>query len=143
MTKHNMPIIDRIMAHVVVNADGCWEWSGAATRRGYGLIRVGGILMSAHRTSYEALRGPIPPGLVLDHLCKNTYCVNPDHLEAVTQLVNMRRGANATKTHCKRGHLLAGDNLYMHPNGKRLCRACRVVRSLRAADSTVAATPAE
>lgn len=75
----------------------CWIWSGALhgsnERYRYGCIRRGKRLYPAHRFIYEQLRGPIPAGLVLDHLCRVTQCVNPDHVEPVTQRENMRRGA--------------------------------------------------
>lgn len=83
----------------------------------------------AHRVAYKILVGPISRGLVIDHLCRNKLCVNPDHLEPVTQSVNVQRGAlkyvkRTLKTHCKRDHLLDEENVYLH-QGKRHCRACR------------------
>ena len=71
--------------------DGCWVWTGARNRAGYGQVSRNGSNVSAHRWVYKRMRGPIPPGLVLDHLCYNPPCVNPDHLEAVTQEENLRR----------------------------------------------------
>lgn len=59
---------------------------------GYGLMTINNKNIYAHRHFYEKYKGKIPQGLVLDHLCKNTLCVNPNHLEAVTQKVNMQRG---------------------------------------------------
>lgn len=83
---------------------GCWLWKGA-TACGYGYFRH----RPAHRFAYELYRGPIPEGLQLDHLCRVRSCVNPSHLEAVTQGVNLHRGEtiaarNAAKTHCPKGH---------------------------------------
>lgn len=71
---------------------GCWLWFGATTERGYGVVVANGRSIRAHRISYETAKGQIPEGLVLDHLCRVHCCVNPDHLEAVTQLENVRRG---------------------------------------------------
>lgn len=74
----------------------CWVWVGAISSSGYGSFWYGGRCLLAHRHIYEQLRVPIPVGLTLDHLCRNRWCVNPDHLEPVTQTENIRRGP-ATK----------------------------------------------
>ena len=108
---------------------GCWFWLGNSYQsiRGgeYGLVRVGSKSRRAHRWAYQYFKGSIPDGLELDHLCRNTLCVNPDHLEAVTHKVNMERGIVAARTHCKRGHLLNGANLVFWNKGARGCRTCR------------------
>jgi len=95
----------------------CWVWSGAAFRTGYGAINRDGKAQRAHRWVYEQMRGPIPEGLHLDHLCRVKLCVNPDHLEPVTKAENERRYyAVAPKvTHCPRGHDKAG---------RRSCKTC-------------------
>src|SRR5687768_10841545 len=62
----------------------CWEWQGHVTRNGYGRFRVTDESRLAHRYSYEFFNGELPEGMVVDHLCSNKRCVNPDHLEAVT-----------------------------------------------------------
>ena len=86
----------------------------------------------AHRLAYEHWRGLIPPALVLDHLCRNPSCVNPNHLEAVPQIENLRRGHNVVsnrrreQTHCKRGHPFDEANTYVR-HGCRNCRACHNV----------------
>ena len=107
----------------------CWIFTGARTDRGYGVIPVARTSVRAHRVTYEHFVGPIPAGLVLDHLCRNTSCVNPDHLEAVTQRENVLRGnaptaANARKTHCIRGHEFTPENTYAKKGGGRACRRC-------------------
>jgi len=81
----------------------CWVWTGALSSDGYGIFRMGDKLYRAHRASYILHKGEIPDGLHIDHLCRNKVCVNPEHLEAVTQKVNNARAA-AAKTHCPRGH---------------------------------------
>jgi len=71
---------------------GCWLWVRVVGKQGYGRLTVDGRRTAAHRASYEAFVGPIPPALVIDHLCATACCVNPDHLEAVTNAENIRRG---------------------------------------------------
>jgi hypothetical protein len=112
------------------HTDECWTWKGSHSRNGYARIKVSGRLLQAHRVMYEGLVGPIPDGLTIDHLCRNRGCVNPAHLEAVTHGVNVLRGVgfsaqNARKTHCKRGHLLSGSNLYVRCDGRRVCITCK------------------
>lgn len=124
-------------------SSGCWEWAGNKLRLGYGHFKLNGKNRKAHRVSYELLKGPIPLGLTIDHLCRNTSCVNPDHLEPVTQRVNVLRSnnqaaRNARKTHCKHGHEFTAENTVIVPLGRqcRLClrAACRRHDSKRKAD---------
>lgn len=122
----------------VTKTPGCWIWTAFKTAGGYGMFKVSSDqTVMAHRFAYESLRGPIPEGLELDHLCRVRECVNPDHLEPVTSQVNHHRsssvgGVNARKTHCKRGHPFDEVNTYRAPNGKgRDCRACKRVRDSR------------
>lgn len=99
--------------------DGCWLWNGRLNASGYGVFHQ----TPAHRLVYELLVGPIPDGLVLDHLCRVRHCVNPDHLEPITQEENMRR---ARLTSCRRGHPLSDDNVYVTPStGSRTCLTCK------------------
>ena len=108
--------------------EGCWLWTGALSD-GYGSFGIEGHrTKGAHRYAYETLVGPVPSGLQLDHLCRVRNCVNPDHLEPVTQRENLLRseGAaarNARKTHCENGHPFDDENT-SSTNGKRRCRAC-------------------
>lgn len=108
---------------------GCWTWKGYCNELGYAIVRfVVGKYEFAHRVSYEAFRGPIGDGLVIDHLCRTPSCINPYHLEPVTQAENVKRGSvgakNRSKTHCPAGHPYAGDNLSIDRRGQRVCRAC-------------------
>lgn len=113
---------------------GCWLWGGTENGRGYGFFPVGGKYVQAHRYAYEKLRGKIPAGLTIDHLCRVTLCVNPAHLEPVTQRVNTRRaqaanGRGWVVTHCPQGHEYTLENTYIEPKGSRSCRTCRVERT--------------
>lgn len=116
--------------------NGCWLWTASKTTKGYGQFSLGSrkngtyFMAKAHRVAYELLVAPIGGSLTIDHICRVRHCVNPDHLEPVTNRENILRGTSpsavfARRTHCIRGHLLSGDNLYIPPAGWRLCRTCR------------------
>lgn len=109
------------------DADGHWLWTAAVDPTGYGRFSVGGGMLYAHRWAYEAFVGPIPDRQQIDHLCRVRRCVNPLHLEAVTQRENLLRGrkANGPKTHCLRGHRFDEANTYRASDGRRSCRTCR------------------
>lgn len=112
---------DFILARVAIDASsGCWNWTAKVAAHGYG--RHGHHY--AHRSSYEAFVGPVPDGLNIDHLCRNRRCVNPAHLEPVTQLENVRRGDAGPKDFCVRGHQFTTDNISLRATGQRMCRAC-------------------
>lgn len=112
----------------------CWEWLGSKTDDGYGVFHVRRLTEAwnkgAHRVAYELLVGPIGEGLTLDHTCVNTSCINPAHLEPVTQRENLLRGntvnaINAAKTHCINGHAFTVENTYIRPDdGTRMCKEC-------------------
>ncbi len=141
--KPRRPLWDRFWEQVLLQktTDGCWEWIGAKQPSGYGRIGSGGdggkVLM-AHRVAYEFMVGPIPPGLQIDHLCRNKSCVNPAHLEAVTHRENMiRAGMLKRIPFCKRGHPRTPENLRIqyYPDGTvkgRSCRHCeRIVKGYK------------
>lgn len=100
--------------------DGCWEWRGRLSDKGYGWFwdSASKRHVKAHRWSYESSVGAIPEGLEIDHLCRNRACVNPDHLEPVTHAENVRR-AQYLKTTCVAGHPLPAVE-----SGKRECSEC-------------------
>lgn len=126
-----LPDEDRFWPKVDRNApDGCWNWTGARQPNGYGVFGFRDKTARAHRAAWELLRGPIPEGMDLDHLCRNRACVNPAHLEPVTRSVNLRRGVGipgirSRQTHCVNGHEFTPENTYIPPKGGRHCRACR------------------
>jgi hypothetical protein len=114
-------------------AGECVEWTGCKSN-GYGQIWWKGKMRGAHRMAYEITVGPIPEGLTIDHLCRNTLCVNPDHLDPCSQKENTLRGygptaMNARKTSCLRGHPFSDDNMsiLVRANGirVRVCRTCK------------------
>lgn len=125
------PPLDRLMAHVSKDPDGCWRFAGSKVR-GYGQFRYEGRLHLAHRVAYQLLVGPIPEGLQLDHLCRVRDCINPSHLEPVTHAENVRRGIAGevtrarmlAKTHCAQGHEWNEENTGRQPGGRK-CLACR------------------
>jgi hypothetical protein len=128
--RKGAPPQERVLLHVAYVGD-CWEWTAKIGNSGYGRVTVDGRVSYAHRFSYEAFVGPVPEGLQLDHLCRNTVCVRPDHLEPVTPAMNTHRsrltiGAiNAAKRDCKRGHPFDEVNTYITTAGRRVCRTCR------------------
>jgi hypothetical protein len=111
----------------------CWRWTDSVKGLGYGWLRIGNPskALLAHRLMYEQYRGPIPEGLSLDHLCRNKWCVNPDHLEAVTHRTNVLRGVgptaiNARMTHCRNGHEFTPETIVIDKKyGYKKCRICR------------------
>lgn len=123
----------------VRKTDGCWLWGASKYPKGYGMFRFAGRPMQAHRFAYELVVGPIPDGLQIDHLCRVRHCVNPSHLEAVSNRENTLRGVgatavNAAKTHCERGHEFTPENTRRKasspatPYGARQCRECDRLR---------------
>lgn len=112
---------------------GCWHWRAHVLPTGYGMFKLDGKMRRAHRVAYELFVGEVPEGLELDHTCKTRDCVNPSHLEPVTHLENMRRGHNATKTHCPHGHPYDEENTYRDAQGRRYCRACNRAAARRRA----------
>jgi hypothetical protein len=130
--------LDRALSHVVVDDEtGCWTWTPAPASR-YALMYVGvvdGKIVHrvAHKVVYEAMEGPVPPGCELDHLCRNTLCCNPGHLEPVPHGKNIRRGAGSElKVTCNHGHPYAENAIL---DGKvRRCGICRRDQLKRAQD---------
>jgi len=131
----NEKTLTRFLSKFAKTDGDCWTWTATADHKGYGRLGVSGRTLMAHRLSYEHFVAPIPPGMQLDHLCRNRRCVNPAHLEPVTGKENVRRGNtganlpnNDGRSRCLRDHPLSGDNLYIKPNGRRVCRQCERIR---------------
>lgn len=119
----------RFWSKVHVAESGCWEWTAWIKPAGYGYYNTNGSTNLAHRFAYATLVAAIPAHLMCDHLCRNRRCVNPNHIEPVTNRENALRGEtinarNAAATHCPAGHPYDEANTYRHPYGDRRCRAC-------------------
>ena len=120
----------RFDAKVRVSLDNdCWWWLGPLNQKGYGAISVDGVRHSAHRVALMLRGDTMIPGMTVDHLCRNRSCVRPDHLEQVTNRVNVLRGdtlpaANVAKTECPKGHPLDA----CRTNGDRYCLTCNRAR---------------
>lgn len=121
--------IRSLFAQTRASEQGCWEWVGYRDPDGYGVAKVNGERYRAHRVFYSVFVGPLEPLLVIDHLCRNTSCVNPRHLEQVTARTNTLRGSspvasNPLVTQCPQGHDYTSENTYKDSRGSRHCIAC-------------------
>lgn len=128
----------RFWRQVVITDSGCWQWTGNTVgpkAQPYGCFstsqtpEIKRVTKRAHIWSYEKYVGPIPNGLELDHLCRNTLCIHPLHLEPVTGQINKLRGTsfsaiNAKKLSCPQGHPYNSENTYISKKGKRHCKLC-------------------
>jgi hypothetical protein len=139
------PVIDRLLAKLQLEGS-CWIFTGADDGYGYGHFWVSeGVYAKAHRWLYEFLVGPVPEGLVLDHLCRRTKCCNPDHLEPVTQKENVRRSYSRSMMsvrtgRCLNGHEMTPENTYTRTRKSgpqvgqvsRSCKTCTRVQQTKA-----------
>ncbi len=153
-------IIERIFERIKI-VNKCWIWTGGIEGHGYGMVWFNGRNYKTHRLLYKLIVSDIEQDLVLDHRCHNDdptctdwktcphrACVNPFHLDPVTNRVNILRGngvaaVNSKKTHCSRGHEFSGDNLKIrkankyHPNGRRDCKTCYDEKAKRYKDNNL------
>ncbi len=110
----------------------CWEWNGSKNEKGYGKMTFRGRQFKVHRFAYSVLVGQIPDGLEIDHKCRRRACCNPDHLEAVTRLENVRRSSGTHKSHCANGHEMNSETIAVNKTtGWRFCKICLVIRRER------------
>jgi hypothetical protein len=121
-------IRDRILRHVVADSTGgCWNWSSAKNGKGYSILTVHRQTVLAHRLSLLIFKGPFDPACDVDHLCRNPSCVNPEHLEAVSHLENVRRGESFGRLLpvCRNGHEYPIDAPIRFDSRGRTYRQCR------------------
>ena len=114
----------------IVDQNGCWIWTRLLNGGARYAMHAGQYV---HRLHWEAFNGPIPDGYEIDHLCRVRCCVNPAHLEAVTHVVNARRGMRGNMvTHCPKGHEYTKANTWWWSNGTRAphrhCKTCKKLR---------------
>jgi hypothetical protein len=123
-----------LVSALEIDTGGCWKWKGNHSKKGYGFLRLTDRPIAVYRLTYQLWRGPIPKGLVSDHLCVNRGCANPWHIEIVSNIENVMRGngvgpKNMRKTHCPKGHPYDENNTRYtsRKNGgvNRRCRTCQ------------------
>lgn len=121
----------RFVKKISAQYSGCWEWTASCNQKGYGNFYYCRCVGKAHRFAWEQAHGPVPDGMVLDHICKNRKCVNPKHLRTVTNRDNVLHNSesviarNAKKTHCKHGHEFTTENTIVRSSGGRDCLICK------------------
>lgn len=129
-------VVARLLANVE-QAGGCVVTLYSVGSHGYGQIgwHENGrrVMALAHRVAWEAVHGPIPNGLTVDHICRNRRCINAAHLRLLSNVDNARDNGPARRTHCPAGHPHDDENTYIHPaTGHRRCRACAIDRRIAA-----------
>jgi hypothetical protein len=139
---------ERVLSRTSITLSGCWLWEGKPNKSGYGQVRDRGRWPVVHKIVYEALVGPVPDGLQLDHLCHDPRtcnlgeecphrrCVRPSHMTPVTPKQNTLRSnavtaLNGAKSQCVNGHEFTEENTYIRPKGGRTCRVCTRLASKR------------
>lgn len=135
INQHNLPDLKTRFEerYIPEPNSGCWLWMGhviGKTGNEYPILSFNDKHIKAHRFSYQQYKGELIKGLVIHHKCNNPLCVNPQHLEQITQKENLLLGngkmaKQKRQTHCIHGHLLEENNLYIKPNGARQCKVCR------------------
>jgi len=112
----------------VVKTDACWFWTKYKNKKGYGLFKIKGRTVQAHRIAFELICGRIPTGYVIHHECDSKHCVNPLHLVPLTKAKHAGLH-HPRQQFCSRGHALVEGNLYHHPDGRRNCIICTKMKT--------------
>lgn len=128
MPKHGQVV--RQLVRLGDSPGDCWQWLGRVQPNGYGKKQFHGKTVLAHRWVYEQLLGPIPAGLVINHLCSNRACVNPHHLEVTDTAGNARHGAGASLTADQVRAIKSFQNNRKWGDGARLARQYNVSNAL-------------
>lgn len=140
--KLEIPEFDhmKFLSKILIVGD-CWVFQGSNSNgyRSIGLRVSRGVCKNflGHRLSYHIFNGALEQLKVIDHVCRNRACVNPDHLRQVTPKVNTTENSlsftasNALKTHCPRGHEYSGPNLLLKKNKQGIWRACRTCNNYK------------
>lgn len=109
----------------IVVASGCWLWQGYVDARGYGRVDLAGVKWFAHRLAWTVANGEILNGLTVDHICFETRCINPSHLQLLTNAANAARTRRALASACKRGHEYRPETMRRDKStGRRVCLVC-------------------
>jgi hypothetical protein len=121
-----------LFARITAGPNGCWDWTGRLTDKGYGHVYYQSSTQRAHRVTYELLVGQIPTGMELHHRCERESCVNPAHLEVCTTLYNVNQKADVNKGRCIRDHELTPENTRVQIDRRghvhRSCKTCTRLR---------------
>ena len=131
MRAHEAEVLALVKERSIANASGCWEWTGHRNSLGYGEACFDGRVWIVTRLLWCATKGAFDPVLDICHECDNPPCVNPGHIWPGSRSANIKDSVEKERhflaeiTHCKRGHPLEGDNLYLTSAGKRACKACQ------------------
>lgn len=128
---------DNFFSKIIAGHNNCWQWIGSKSPKGYGFYQADKVMRS-HKYSYILFKGKIPKNKVIDHICRNTSCVNPEHLRAVTWRENLLCGKtlaaeNKNKTHCIKGHEFTTKNTKEYLSRGNLARSCKKCQTLKTA----------